>query len=238
MKSNFFLSTFACLFFSIFSSCSTPQYEIIDIVDEPVAAPLTPPVIAKKDLIIIDPGHGGKDLGANSPKNPKYQEKNLTLSTSKLLKYYLEQLGYAVQMTRNSDIFIELQDRASFANKRQPMLFVSVHYNAAPNKNAEGIEVFYYRSDSNKERSSASKELAQLTLDHLIQETEANSRGVKHGNFAVIRKTKMPAILVESGFLTNAAELKKIKTAAYQKKIAWGIAQGIDAYVKENLSEN
>lgn len=185
-----------------------------------------------KALIIIDPGHGGKDLGAYSQKIPKYQEKFLTLSTAFMLKEYLTQMGYAVLMTRAEDVFVTLPNRAAFANKRQPQLFVSLHYNSAPNREAEGIEIFYYRSDTDKNRSKQSMTLAQKILKGMLANTEARSRGVKHGNLAVIRETNMPAVLVEGGFLTNADEIVKLKDGAYLKKIAWGIAQGIHDYLE------
>lgn len=188
--------------------------------------------VAQKTLIIIDPGHGGKDLGTYSKKPHKYQEKFIALSTSKMLKNYLEELGYAVLMTRNTDEFISLEDRAEFANSRDPKLFVSIHYNSAPNKQAEGIEIFYYTSLEDKKRSKASKLLGQKVLKHVLELTKAKSRGVKEGNLHVIRNTTMPAILVEGGFLTNEEEMTKIKEGEYQKKLAWGIALGIQEYLK------
>nr|MBA3815843.1 N-acetylmuramoyl-L-alanine amidase [Parachlamydiaceae bacterium] len=205
-----------------------------------VVLPL-PPAIKKKTVrhqwvIVIDPGHGGVDYGTNSLIKPKVHEKYLNLTTAEMLKKYLEQYGYKVVMTRNDDTFISLENRAEFANNLNTKLFVSVHYNSAPNILAEGVEVFYYRTDTDKSRVSESKLLAQCVLDKILKNTKANSRGVKHGNFAVIRRTKMPAILVEGGFLSNTEEMNKIKTQAYQKKIAQSIAQGIkDFLAKENV---
>jgi N-acetylmuramoyl-L-alanine amidase len=183
--------------------------------------------------IVIDAGHGGKDFGTHSLITPKYQEKFLTLSTAHMLKNYLQQLGYKVSMTRNEDVFVPLPKRASFANEQNTTLFVSVHYNSAPNKEAEGIEVYYYRSEENKERSKQSQLLAKSILDHVILATQARSRGVKHGNFAVIRETTMPAVLIEGGFLTNTNEMQKIKDAVYLKQLALGIAQGIQDYLEK-----
>jgi N-acetylmuramoyl-L-alanine amidase len=185
----------------------------------------------QKCLIVIDAGHGGEDFGAHSNTLPHYQEKHLNLSTANLLQTYLSQLGYQTIMTRTDDHFIALDKRADFANEKNPDLFVSVHYNSAPSKEAEGIEVYFYRSEQDKKRTRESRLLAQCVLDDVLESTDAKSRGVKHGNFAVIRQTKMPAILIEGGFLTNDREMQKIKDPVYLKKLAWGIAQGIHSYL-------
>jgi N-acetylmuramoyl-L-alanine amidase len=196
------------------------------------AAALIPPLKPNiKKIIVIDPGHGGKDLGTHSKKVPRYQEKLLTLSVSRILRNYLSKLGYQVVMTRNSDLYVGLQERAEIANTQRCALFVSIHFNSAPNKQAEGVEVFYYNIPQSKERSIASKNLAETVLKRTLEMTEAHSRGVKHGNLAVIRQTQMPAILVEGGFLTHEEEEKKIRSIIYQRKLAWGIAQGIHDYL-------
>ncbi|MFS6835649.1 N-acetylmuramoyl-L-alanine amidase family protein, partial [Staphylococcus aureus] len=138
------------------------------------------------------------------------------------------------EMTRKTDTFVTLDGRAKFANDRKPDLFVSVHFNSAPSAQAHGIEVFYYRSEQDVERSATSKELAEKILQKVLVNTEAKSRGVKHGNLAVIRKTTMPAVLIEGGFLTNEQEFQKLRDSAYIKKLAWGIAQGIQDFLNMN----
>ena len=196
----------------------------------PLAA--SPPLISTPCLIVVDPGHGGHDVGTQSVSKPRYQEKSFNLVTAKFVKNYLEQLGYQVAMTREEDRFLSLERRARFANEKKPALFVSIHFNAALNPDAQGIEVFYYPSLSDKKRATKSRCLAQLVLKQLLMRTTAKSRGVKQGNFAVIRETQMAAILVESGFLTNESELQKIKEPTYLKKIAKGITDGIDNYLR------
>lgn len=193
---------------------------------------LQPPV----DLphIVIDPGHGGEDYGTYSTTAPRYQEKLLTLASAMMLKRFLHQLGYKTTLTRKEDVFISLDQRALVANKLQPTLFVSLHYNSAPSAEAEGIEIYYYRTDENKKRASKSKELAQHVLERALDTTQAKSRGVKHGNFAVIRETEMPAILIEGGFLTHPEERARIKNPIYLKQLTWGIAMGIDDYIQSN----
>lgn len=213
------------------TSSSVPQREVAMILP-----PMKKKLPRKQEVIVIDPGHGDEDFGTHSNGTPKYHEKYLNLSTAKMLKNFLKNFGYRVVMTRNDDTFISLENRALFANNQNTRLFVSVHYNSAPSKDAEGVEVFFYRDEGNKSRASQSKMLAQAVLDKVIKNTKAKSRGVKHGNFAVIRETNMPAILIEGGFLTNEDEMNKLKNAAYLKSIALGIAQGIQDYLaKESV---
>lgn len=188
----------------------------------------------EKILVMLDAGHGGEDFGTHSLGNPKYQEKYLNMSTTLLVKNFLQQFGFEVVMTRTDDTFIALDKRALFANEQKPRVFVSIHFNSAPSKEAEGIEVFYYRNEENKQRMNKSKALAQAILDKTIQNTEAKSRGVKHGNYAVIRETTMPAALIEGGFLTSDSEMEKIKNATYLKSLALGIAQGIKEYLSKD----
>ncbi|HRD55840.1 MAG TPA: N-acetylmuramoyl-L-alanine amidase [Parachlamydiaceae bacterium] len=185
-----------------------------------------------KELIVIDAGHGGEDAGTRSLTPPKYEEKSLNLATAFFLKEFLQKMGYVVKMTRSEDLFVPLAKRSSLANGWQPKLFVSVHYNAAESERADGIEVYYYQSEENKQRSTSSKKLADAVLAEVIQKTGAKSRGVKHGNLSVVRETLMPAILVEGGFMTNKNEMEKIKDPGYIKKLAFGIALGIDRYMK------
>jgi N-acetylmuramoyl-L-alanine amidase len=189
---------------------------------------------AERIIVMLDAGHGGEDFGTHSLGNPRYQEKYLNLSTTQLVKNFLQQFGYEVLMTRTDDTFIALDKRALFANEQKPRLFVSIHFNSAPSTDAEGIEVFYYKNEEDKQRMNKSKVLAQAILDKTIQNTKAKSRGVKHGNYAVIRETKMPAVLIEGGFLTNTSEMEKIKNAAYLKSLALGIAQGVQDYLAKD----
>lgn len=184
----------------------------------------------KQKLIVIDPGHGGDDQGAHSEGPHPYEEKVLTLATAVILKQYLQDLGYAVLMTRKEDRGVSLEKRAKYANDHGADLFISVHYNAAQNKQAEGVEVFFYRSEEKPKRSKSSEMLAKLVLNSVIDKTKAKPRIAKHGNFAVVRETTMPAILIEGGFLTNDEERKKIMDKNYMKKIANGIASGVEHY--------
>jgi len=187
-------------------------------------------------LIIIDPGHGGEDQGTKSLVKPVYTEKNLNLKTAKFLSDFLENNGFQTLLTRTDDTFVPLKERATFANERRPLLFVSIHFNAAPSTEAKGVEVFYFKSEENKNRTKASQALAGYILGDVLGITKAPSRGVKHGNYAVIRETDMPAVLVEGGFLTNKEDLQKLKDPAYLKMVAKGIADGIDKWATAQTS--
>jgi len=211
------------------AACSRPMPR------QQAVAPPRPVVQREQVTIVVDAGHGGHDKGAHSTK-PQYQEKRLALATSFWLRDQLQRMGYRVVMTRSSDVFIELPDRAQIANEASANLFVSVHFNSSPNGSADGIEVFYYAPNKPAEanRSRLSKQFAEQVVAQVTQATSARSRGAKEGDWAVLRKTHMPAILVEGGFLTHAAERKLLLTPEYLKKLAWGMAQGIDSYVQQS----
>lgn len=198
-------------------------------------SPLLPVKVIKLEKVVIDAGHGGKDTGAHSEKN-HYLEKQLTLQTARLVQQYLNEMGYQTFLTRDTDEFIELSSRAEFANSLKADLFVSVHYNYCSSPEVEGIEVYYHKGDKNSltPRLSASKCLGQEVLARVIKHTGAQSRGVKTANFAVIRETQMPAILVECGFLSNPEEREKIKDTTYRCYLAWAIARGVDVYLTTN----
>lgn len=188
----------------------------------------TPSISSLKPLIIIDPGHGGTDEGA---KVNAFMEKKVTLVTALMVRKHLEELGYRVLMTRSKDVYLPLPRRVAVANKAKASLFVSIHFNSSPGGDAQGIEIFYFDS---KElwRTKASRRLAHCILRGLIGETGAVSRGVKQGNFHVIRETDMPAVLVEGGFMTHKEERALLRDKEYLNKLAVGIADGIDRYMK------
>jgi len=195
-----------------------------------------PPPLAigreKKETIIVDAGHGGKDAGTTS-KRERYEEKSLTLETAFLISDQLKKLGYKTIMTRNTDTFVPLEARANIANSVNADLFVSIHYNFSSSQEAEGVEVYYYKEEKKPIplRIAQSKELGAEVLKKVIVQTGAESRGVKQANFAVVRETKMPAILIEAGFLSNPKEREKLRDQKYLQALAKGIAQGVDQYL-------
>jgi N-acetylmuramoyl-L-alanine amidase len=181
-----------------------------------------------KPIIVLDAGHGGSDEGT---KVRSFLEKKITLITVLLAKKQLEAMGYQVILTRSRDVYVSLPRRAAIANKIGGALFVSVHFNAAESKEANGVEIFFY--DSHEAwRTRASKRLANCILYNVINETDAYSRGVKGGNFHVIRETQMPAVLIEGGFISNKEECALLKDREYLKRLASGIASGIDKYMR------
>jgi len=216
-----------------FASSLKPEKSLAK--SESLSARSAVPLKIKNPVIFIDPGHGGEDYGTNTLEKPTAYEKNLTLSTAKLVRTYLKKRGYNVVMTREGDETVSLKDRASLANKGRASLFVSIHYNSAPNKSADGLEIYYYQSDKDRIRSLESKMLAEDLLRRCCSNVNAKVRGVKHGNFAVIRDTNMPAVLIEGGFLTNIKEQEKIRTAQYQRSLSQAIAASIDQYARRNL---
>ena len=198
--------------------------------------PMRPICVAKRFdpakhniTITLDAGHGGHDPGARSPWGD-YEEKNLALATALMTRTHLQNLGYRVIMTRSNDTFLKLPDRAKVANDAKTTLFVSIHYNAATNKDAHGVEVFSYRNPKPQERETDSQKLAADVLRKVLANTHAAERGTKKANFAVLRRTEMPAILVEGGFVTNLQEMERLKDPNYLNSIAKGIAEGVNAY--------
>ncbi len=184
-------------------------------------------------LVVIDPGHGGKDDGCSDAVED-VDEKALTLKAASYLECYLRRSGYRVYMTRSNDLFVSLEERAALANDINADLFVSIHFNAAESTKAKGLEVFYYDDKEDAVRREESKELAEDVLRHTINLTGRKSRGVKMANFRVIRKTRMPAILIEGGFLTNPEEAALVQKEEYINALAYGIACGIDEFIKTN----
>jgi len=169
--------------------------------------------------VVIDPGHGGHDRGGNSGK---VYEKHLALDTALRLEYYLKSRGIRTKMTRRSDVFVSLPGRAAYGNRYSKSIFVSVHYNHAPRKGAQGLETFY--------NSAEGKKLAGYVQAGMASKIRTSNRGVKHGNFYVLRHSKNTAILVECGFVSNSYERGRMKKAWFRQSLAEGIGEGILKY--------
>jgi len=186
-------------------------------------------------LVVIDAGHGGRAPGAVSP-NLRLQEKDLTLDTAQRLEKLLKESGFDTYMTRESDVDVGLSDRANAANVRNAAVFVSIHYNAHPSDpGVKGVQVLYYGNDPTRDN----KRFAQIMMEEMCAELGAPDRGVvNRPNLVVIRDTKMPAVLVEVGFLTNPEEELLASTASYRQKAAQAIFNGIKRYFDEVLLNN
>jgi N-acetylmuramoyl-L-alanine amidase len=174
--------------------------------------------------ICIDPGHGGADPGAIGISPFTLEEKELTLDVSSFLREELASAGHTVIMTRQQDVFIRLEDRAAIANQASADLFISIHANAAETPEPQGMEVFCFPG------SVRGRELAERVLDSMLTEFDDHrNRGVKEANFAVLRLSGMPAILVECEFLTNPRQLEFLADEGNQRRLAAAIARAVPA---------
>lgn len=175
-----------------------------------------------KNVVVIDAGHGGSDPGAVFKSD---YEKDSNLEIALKLRDVLKDAGIGVYVTREEDIFLRPIARAEFANDISPDLFVSIHLNSTASGRASdvsGSEVMYY----SKESTGRAKEIAKKLSAAISEAIEGKDRGILVGdNIYVLREIKSPAVLCEIGFMTNANELKKIKSEEYQEKIARNIAE-------------
>lgn len=176
-------------------------------------------------LIVVDPGHGGRDPGA---VGTKITEKEIVLNASLMLQHELERRGFEVYMTRSTDEYVNLSERAHIANAMKADLFVSIHANAHTTSSPNGIEVLY-----GNESMSSDLGLATLMQRELIRATGARDRGVKHRpRLVVLRETQMPSVLAELGFVSNPREQDLMMQEDYLRKMAVAMADAIEAFLK------
>jgi len=179
-----------------------------------------------KKIIVLDPGHGGKDPGAVANG---LREKDIVLSVGLYLRDYLKAAGVEVIMTRTSDVYLTLDERVAIAKNSGADSFVSLHMNAAASTSASGTETYSSTAgDSNRVNSSA--KLSQFIQERLVDELGTRDRGEKNADYVVIYKNPLPSVLAEMGFLTNAAEAKYVN--AHKKETARAIYLGIMDYYK------
>lgn len=177
-----------------------------------------------KPEIVLDAGHGGKDQGTSYGE---VLEKDINLEIAKKTEAILKKSGYQVKLTREDDTFINIHERADYANQKNAKVFVSIHCNSLEEGQADGIETFY--AESKEEDSQA---LAQAIQTKASEQTKALDRGAKTADYVVVKETKMPAALIEVGFLSDANERELLQAAEYQEKLAEGIAAGILEYLE------
>lgn len=191
----------------------------------------------KKNItVVIDPGHGGHDSGAVA--EDKTTEKALNLRLAPRVVSMLRERGYNVIMTRSTDEFIALSERAAIANRNDADIFVSIHFNSAGSASAYGIEVLYASENDVELKKDAGDQtlLAREVLNAVLKETGANNRGIRNRpELAVLRRTKMTACLIEGGFMSNPDELEKLKSDSYLDKLANGIVKGIENYNRKYM---
>ncbi len=196
--------------------------------------------------VVLDPGHGGHDKGAVS----RYGfEKDFALDVALRARELLQKRGYAVAMTRSSDIFIPLEDRPKVARTLPDSIFVSIHFNASDaNHEARGFEIFsmaprgapatndatfsprMLREEPGNAHEIPSAALAGAVYHSLLGQVPTVDRGLKHARFAVLRLSTVPAVLVECGFVTNLPESAQIGSPAWRARVAEAIVEGIDGY--------
>ena len=167
--------------------------------------------------VVIDPGHGGWDRGGIPSQI--VPEKTVALDTALRLQKLLQRAGLRTVMTRTTDVFIPLSVRSAIANAEPEAIFVSIHYNAARRSGAHGVETY---SENNR-----GAVLAERIQRQIVTRVSTENRGIRSAEFYVLRNCRLPAVLVECGFLTNPVEAQLALTPAYREQVAEQIAAGI-----------
>lgn len=191
----------------------------------------------KNKLIVVDAGHGGTDSGATSIiSGVNYVEKKINLKIALKLSEDLKSRGYDVKLIRGWDSTVTLARRSEVANNLKADLFISIHQNSVVSPLANGTEVYYTTSmpesgfpAQQKDKISKSKELASLACSNIVAALGTTNRGVKVGDFRVLKNSSMPAILIECGFITNKEDALKISKEVYQNKIVKAIGDAVDS---------
>jgi N-acetylmuramoyl-L-alanine amidase len=213
---------------------------------EPLVRPHRVPNVGKVDTVVLDPGHGGHDKGQISRYGP---EKEFALDVARRLRPLLQAKGLRVIMTREGDYFVPLEVRAKIANAARNSIFVSIHFNATnDNPNATGFEIFSFTprgapstSDNavalssfnmqpGSEVDAQSMALSACIYHSVLGHIPEYDRGIKRARFAVLRLTKVPAVLIEGGFLTERGESRLISNKDWRGKLAAAIGVGIESY--------
>jgi N-acetylmuramoyl-L-alanine amidase len=202
--------------------------------------------LGKFQTVVLDPGHGAWDKGATSPYGA---EKDYTLDVAKQLKPMLEAKGLKVVMTRDSDVFIPLEERARIANNTPNCIFVSIHFNAtdmnpaatgfeiysltprgAPSTQDDALALHFLNMQAGSPVDAPSLALSMSVYHSVLGHLPEFDRGIKRARFAVLRLTRVPAILVEGGFLTERGESRLIATPEWRGKLAQAISIGVENY--------
>ncbi|MBD8498847.1 N-acetylmuramoyl-L-alanine amidase family protein [Paenibacillus arenosi] len=196
------------------------------VTDPPTTTPpiTTPPTtIDGKKIVVIDPGHGARDSGAVGVSG-KYEKDFVLALALKVEQLLLQEENIQVMMTRTDDTFIEVPDRIEVANRVNAAAFVSIHANsAAPNRKAGGTETYYY--------PTSHETFADIMHKHILGATKFTDRKVKRHPYTVLAKAKVPAVLLEIGFLSNPQEEQQMLSEQFQNRVAVSIVNGI----KESL---
>src|SRR4029077_14879705 len=213
---------------------------------EPLVRPHRVSNVGRLETVVLDPGHGGYDKGQVSRLG---YEKDFALDVARKLRPLLQAKGLRVIMTREGDYFVPLEVRAQIANKARDSIFVSIHFNATnDDPNATGFEIFSFTprgapstSDGNVAARSFNMQpgssvdgqrmaLSPCLYHSVLGQLREYDRGIKRARFAVLRLTKVRAVLIEGGFLTERGESKLISNKDWRAKLAGAIGIGIENY--------
>ncbi|HWM23455.1 MAG TPA: N-acetylmuramoyl-L-alanine amidase [Chthoniobacterales bacterium] len=238
-------------FFTNFPLLGSKDDDLISVMDvskilEPVLRPSRIHKAERIETVVLDPGHGGTDQGASSRWGT---EKGFALDVALAARKELIRAGYRVEMTRVNDVGVSLEDRVNFANGFQRAVFVSIHFNSA--SGGSGVESYAlapegvpsHASNNGHHTSGAGTErLAGNALDGqnialtasihaaVLSGVSTFDRGVRHARFHVLKDIKIPAVLLEAGFISDPAEGQRIATTYYRQRLGVAIAQGIQNY--------
>ena len=215
--------------------------------NKPVTTPSPTPEIdlskvepAGNGLVVIDPGHGGSDPGAIGYKDGEIYltESFANLDISLRLYELLKSQGVSVAMTRTTDVYVGLKERAEYANNLDASLFICVHNNSATTPAANGSMVYYYTGDTDAVTEKAygitSKNLAKLIHEGILEQGKRFDRKIADGSkFVVLYSTNMPAILTECAFISNDEERELLNSEEFRQKLATGIASGVLKALKQ-----
>ncbi|MGE9269830.1 MAG: N-acetylmuramoyl-L-alanine amidase [Verrucomicrobiales bacterium] len=173
---------------------------------------------ARFSTVIIDPGHGGRDKGAYWGG---VRESTLNLKVAKELEKLFKKRGIRTVMTRRSDVFVSLQNRAAIANRYRSAVFVSIHFNASTNTSIKGAETYYWGRTGGM--------MAAAIQRRLPARVQTRNRGPRRHGFTVLTQTRCPAVLVECGFISNSRERMRCSTTWYQQTAARAMYDGLMA---------
>ena len=237
-------------FFTDFPILTSGDEDIISAMDvskiiDPIMRPHRIPNGKKVDTVVLDPGHGGTDQGA---ANKWGTEKGFALDVALAARDQLQRAGFRVEMTRSTDAGVSLEERVDFANRFPNAVFISIHFNTS--NGGAGVESYAlapagvvsnashegHPSDSDNQASDGNaldpQNMALAAAVHavILSRVSVFDRGVRHARFKVLRNIKIPAVLVEGGFLSNPVEGQRIATAQYRQQMGIAIAQAVQNY--------
>jgi len=237
-------------FFSDFPLLARNDENLISAMDvakviEPVLRPNKISGARKIDTVVLDPGHGGEDSGTLGPWG---NEKKYALDVALTARENLLRAGFKVEMTRSGDETVPLADRVAFANRFPNAVFISIHFNSA--SGGSGVETYALAPAGVPSNASTENHLASLDTEwyqgnvqdpanialaaavhgSILSRVSVFDRGVRHARFHVLRDIKIPAVLVEAGFLNDPIEGAHIATAQYRQQLGAAIAQAVTSY--------